>query len=42
MPQYREMPAPQNGSEWVGEQGEEGGNRGFLEVKLEKGITFEM
>jgi hypothetical protein len=30
--------------EWVGwcEQGEGGGDRGFLEGKLGKGITFEM
>jgi hypothetical protein len=26
----------------VGEQGERGGNRGFSEGKLGKGITFEM
>ena len=31
-----------NGSRWVGEQGEEGGDRGFSEGKLGKGITFEM
>jgi hypothetical protein len=31
-----------NGSGRVGEQGEEGGNREFLEGKLGKGITFEM
>jgi hypothetical protein len=31
-----------NGSGWVGEKGEGGGDRGFLEGKLEKGITFEM
>jgi hypothetical protein len=42
MPQYKGMPEPGSWSGWVGEQGEEGGNRGFLEVKLEKGITFEM
>jgi hypothetical protein len=28
--------------EWVGEQGEVGGDRGFLEGKLGRGITFEM
>jgi hypothetical protein len=27
---------------WVGEQGEEGVDRGFLEGKVGKGITFEM
>jgi hypothetical protein len=27
---------------WVGEQGEEGWDRGFLEGKPGKGITFEM
>jgi hypothetical protein len=31
-----------NGSGWVGEQGEGGGDREFLEGKLGKGITFEM
>ena len=31
-----------NRSGWVGEQREGGGNRGFLEGKLGKGITFEM
>jgi hypothetical protein len=31
-----------SGSEWVGEQGKGGGDRGFSEGKLEKGITFEM
>jgi hypothetical protein len=42
MPQYWGMPRPGNG--WVGEQGEEGGNKGrcFSEEKSEKGITFEM
>jgi hypothetical protein len=30
-----------NGSGWVWEQEEEGGDRGFSEGKLEKGITFE-
>jgi hypothetical protein len=29
-------------SEWVGEQGKEGGERGFLEGKPGKGITFEI
>jgi hypothetical protein len=31
-----------NGSGWVGEQGEGRGDRGFLEGKLGKGITYEM
>ena len=42
MPQYRGMPGPGSGSWWVGEQGDGGGDRGFLEGKLGKGITFEM
>jgi hypothetical protein len=42
MPQYRGMPGPGSGSGWVGEQGERGGDRGFSEGKLGKGITFEM
>ena len=42
MPQYRGMPGPGSGSEWVGEQGGGGGYRRFLERKLEKGIAFEM
>jgi hypothetical protein len=29
MPLYRVMPGPESRSGWVGEQGEEGGNRGF-------------
>jgi hypothetical protein len=42
LPQYRGMPGP--GSGWVGEQraGGWGEDRGFLEEKLGKGITFEM
>jgi hypothetical protein len=32
----------EGGSEWVGEQEEEGGDRGVLEGKLGKGITFKM
>jgi hypothetical protein len=39
MPQYRGMPGPGSRSEWVGEQGSD---RGFLEGKPGKGITFEM
>jgi hypothetical protein len=42
MPQYRGMPGPGSRSECVGEQGDEGGDRGFSEEKLGKGITFEM
>jgi hypothetical protein len=42
MPSYRGMPEPGSRSGWVGEQGERGGNRGFSEGKLGKGITFEM
>jgi hypothetical protein len=42
MPQDRGMPGPGIRSGWVGEQGEGGGYRGFLEGKLGKGITFEM
>jgi hypothetical protein len=41
MLQYRGMLEPGSGSEWVGEQGEGEGYRGFLERKLGKGI-FEM
>ena len=42
MPQCREMPGQGSGSGWVGEQGEGRWNRGFLEGKPGKGITFEM
>ena len=28
--------------EWIGEQGEGRGDKGFLEGKLGKGITFEI
>jgi hypothetical protein len=35
MPQYRGMPGPRSGSEWVGEQG-----RGRVEGTF--GIAFEM
>ena len=42
MPLCRDMPGPGSGSGWVGEHGEEGGDRGFLEGKPGKGITFEM
>jgi hypothetical protein len=40
MPQYRKMPGLGSRSEWVGEQGEGGEDRGFSERKLGKGITF--
>ena len=36
MPQYRGMPGPGSGSEWLGELGG-GGNRGFLEGNQERG-----
>jgi hypothetical protein len=42
MPQYRRIPGPGSGSGWVGDQGEQGEDRGFSEGKLGKGITFEM
>jgi hypothetical protein len=42
MPQCRGLPGSGSRSGWVGEQGEQGWNRGFLEGKLGKGITFEM
>jgi hypothetical protein len=42
MPLHREIPGPERGSGWVGEQGDGGGDRGFSEGKLGKGITFKM
>jgi hypothetical protein len=42
MSQYREIPGLGSGSVWVGEQGEVGGNTGFLDGNLGKGKTFEM
>jgi hypothetical protein len=42
VPQYRGMPGPGSRSGWVGEQEEGGGDRGFSEGKLGKGIAFEM
>ena len=42
MPQCKGVSGPGNRSWWVGEQGECGGGRVFLEGKPEKGITFEM
>jgi hypothetical protein len=41
-PQCREMPGPGSRSEWVGEQREREGDRGFLEGKPGKRTTFEM
>jgi hypothetical protein len=40
--QYRGMPGTGSRCGWVGEQGERGEDRGFLEGKLGKGITFKM
>ena len=42
MPRCRGMPGEQSGNGWVSGQGEGGWDNGFLEGKLEKGITFEM
>jgi hypothetical protein len=42
MPQYRGMPGPESGSEWVGEQGDRGRDREFLDGTLGNGITFKM
>jgi hypothetical protein len=42
MPQYRGMPGPVSRTGWVGEQGHMGEDRGFLEGKIENGVTFEM
>jgi hypothetical protein len=36
------MPGPGSGSVWVGEQGVDDGDRGFLAGKPGKEITFEM
>jgi hypothetical protein len=36
------MPELGSRSGWAGEQGKGGGDRGFSEGKLGKGITFEM
>jgi hypothetical protein len=35
------MPGIGSWSGWVGEQGKRGGDTGFSEAKLEKGIIFE-
>jgi hypothetical protein len=40
--QYTGLPMPGSGSGWVGEQTEGERDRGVLEWKLGKGITFEM
>jgi hypothetical protein len=42
MPQYRGMPGLGSGNVLVGEQGEGGWYRGFLERKLRKAIAIEM
>jgi hypothetical protein len=42
MPQYRGMPGPGIGNEWVDERREMGEGSGFLEERLGKGTTFEM
>jgi hypothetical protein len=42
MPQYKGIPKSRSGSECVGEQGEEGVDKGFSEGKLGKEKTFEM
>jgi hypothetical protein len=42
MRQYRGMPGLGIRSGWIGEQEEGREDRGFLEGKLGKGITFEM
>jgi hypothetical protein len=42
MPQCGGIPGPGSRCGWIGEQGERGRDRGFLEGKLGKEITFEM
>jgi hypothetical protein len=42
MPQYWGMPGPGIGSGCVGEQGERGEDRRFLEGTIKKGITLEI
>ena len=42
MPQCRGIPGQGRGSDLVGEKVEGGWDRGFLEGKPGKGITFEM
>ena len=41
IPQYSGMPGPRMGVSGLGSRGR-GGDEGFLEGKLGKGITFEM
>jgi hypothetical protein len=41
MPQYMGIPGPGSRNGWICEQEEEGGDRGFSEGKLGKGIVFE-
>ena len=40
MPLYMELPGPGRGSRWVGEQGEGGGDWGFLEGETRKGANI--
>jgi hypothetical protein len=42
MPQYRGMPGLGMGVGGLGNRGRRGGDMGFSEGKLGKGITFEM
>jgi hypothetical protein len=42
MHEYRGLPEPGSWNGWVGEQGEEGRDSGFLDGTLGKGIIFEM
>jgi hypothetical protein len=42
MPQYRGMPGPGMRVDVLGSRGKGGRDRGFLEGKVGKGITFEM
>ena len=42
MPQNRGKPRSGGRSEWIGEQGEDGGYKGFSGRKLGKGVAFEM
>jgi hypothetical protein len=42
MPQCRRMPGQESRSGWVDAQGKGGWDRGFLEGKPRKGLTFEI
>ena len=42
MPRCREIPGPGQGSGWVGEQMEGGGDEEILKRKPGNGITFDM